>query len=70
MWTLLRHPNCYKKFFIFFFIQYKNEQLECEFWRQKYQKSKFYKNKKVFKIHEIYVSNTLVSDEEPCGSKN
>ena len=52
--------------FFVFFIQYKNEW----FWRQKYQKSDFYRNKKVIKIDDINVNEILVPKEEPYGSKN
>ena len=33
-------------------------------------KSGFYKNKKVIKIDDIDVNKTLVSKEEPYGTKN
>ena len=35
---------------------------------KKKQKSKFYRNKKVFKIYYIDVNKILVSKEEPYGS--
>ena len=69
MWSLLLHTNHYKKSFTFFFIQYKNERKEQNFWRQKDQKSNFYKNKKVTKIDNIDVNKMLVSKEEPYGTK-
>ena len=68
MWSLLRHPNYYKKK-TFFLIQYKNEWKEGEFWWQKIKKSNFYKNKKVIKIDSIDVNKKLVSKEEPYGLK-
>ena len=69
MRSLLRHPDYYKnKFTFFFFTKQKNEWKECEFWRQKTQKSKFYKNKKAFKIYDIDINRILVSKEEPYGS--
>ena len=58
------YPNCYKKFFAFVFIKYKNERNECKF-----EKSDFYKNKKVTNIDAIDVNKTLVSKEERSGKK-
>ena len=34
---------------------------------KKIKRSKFYKNKKTFKIDDIDVNKILVSKEEPCG---
>ena len=68
----LIHTNYYKKDFFFFFLptKYKNEWKEREFWRQKkIKKINFYKNKKAFKIDDIYDNNILVSKEEPYGKK-
>ena len=70
MCLLLRHPNYYYKNLLFFFTQYKNEWKECEVWRQKSQKSGFYRNKKVIKIDGIDVNEILVYKEESYGSKN
>ena len=53
-----------------FFTKYKNEQKERKFLRQKYQKSDFYKNKKVNKIDDINANKILVSKEETYGRKN
>ena len=66
MRLLLRHPNYYKK--TFFYIKYKNEWKENEFWRQKNQKTDFYKNKKALKVDEIDVNKILVSKKEPYGT--
>ena len=38
--------------------------------RQKYQKSNFYKNKKVTKIDDINANKVLASKEETYGRKN
>ena len=43
-------------FYFLFFAQYKNEQKERKFWRQKNKKGGFYKNKNVAKINDIDVS--------------
>ena len=53
----------------FFFTEYKNERKERKFWRQRDEKSDFYKNKKVIKIDSINVNKILVSEEEPYGTK-
>ena len=37
---------------------------------KKISKSVFYKNKKLFNIHDIDVSKILVSKEKSCGTKN
>ena len=37
---------------------------------KKINKSVFYKNKKLFNIHDIDVNKILVSKEELCGTKN
>ena len=74
--TLWTPQFLFKKYF--FFIQYKNEWKEHEFWRQKIQKVTFtktkkyssYKNKKVIKIDNIYVNKILVFKEESYGTKN
>ena len=65
MRLLLRYPITKKKYYLFFFFtKYKNECKEHKFWRQKNQKSDFYKNRKVFKIDEIDVDKILVSKIE------
>ena len=53
----------------FFFTEYKNERKERKFWRQRDEKSDFYKNKKVVKIEGINVNKILVSEDEPYGTK-
>ena len=53
MWSLLRR-------LIYIYIY--------KFWWQKYQKSKFYKNKKAFKIDDIDANEISVSKEEPYGA--
>ena len=70
MRSVLRNLNYYKNFLLYLFTQYENEWKECEFWRQKNQKRSFYKNKKIFKIDDIYVNKILVSEEEPTGKRN
>ena len=37
---------------------------------KKIKKSDFYKNKKINKIDDINVNNTLISKKEPYGTKN
>ena len=37
---------------------------------KKIKRSEFYKNKNVTEIDKIDVNKTLVSKEEPCGTKN
>ena len=37
--------------------------------KKKSKKKNFYKNKKVFKIDDMYDNNILVSKEEPYGKK-
>ena len=59
-----------KKFYVFIFIQYKNEWKGREFRRQKNQKCDFYKNKKVAKINDVNVNKILVFKEELYGTKN
>ena len=58
----------YKNFYIS--AKYKNEWKEHKFWGQKNKKSIFYKNKKLFNIHDIDVNKILVSKEESYGTKN
>ena len=70
MWPLIVHPNCYKKFLFFLFVQYKNEWKKRKFRRKKNQKSDFYKNKKIIKIDDIDDAKMLVSKEESHGTKN
>ena len=59
-----------KIFLLFFFNVYKNERKEHKFWRQKNQKSEFYKNKKVFQIDDFDANKILDSKKEPYGTKN
>ena len=37
---------------------------------KKINKSNFYKNKKLFNIHDLYVNKILVSKTESYGTKN
>ena len=37
---------------------------------KKFNKSNFYKNKKIFNIHDLDVNETLVSKKESYGTKN
>ena len=62
-------PHTPKKIY-FFFVKYKNDWKEREFWRQKNKKSDFYKNKKVSKIDDIDANKILASKEEAYGTKN
>ena len=70
MWSLLTHPNHYKKIFTCFLTKYKNNWKERKFRRQKNQKSDFHKNKNVTNIDDIDADKILVSKEELCGTKN
>ena len=56
--------------FLTFFTIYKNERKEHKVWRQKNQKSNFYKNKNVFQIDDIDVNKILISKKEPYDTKN
>ena len=69
IWLLCICHNYYKKTLLFSFNVYKNEGKEHKFWRQKNQKSEFYKNKKIFQRDDIDVNKILVSQKEPCGTK-
>ena len=51
--------NCYKECFAFFFLT-----------RINFDKSNFYKNKKLFSLNDIDVSKILVSKKESYGTKN
>ena len=57
-------------FLLFLFTNYKNEQKQHKFRRQKNQKSDFYKNKKIFNIDDIDVNKILVSKKEQYGKYN
>ena len=46
-----------------FSVKYKNE------WKE-HNESTFYKNKKLFHIHDLDVNKTLVSKKESYGTKN
>ena len=41
-----------------------------KFWQQKYKKTEFYKNKKIFSIDDIDVNKILVAKKEPYGKNN
>ena len=60
----------FKKIYFFFFTAYKNEQGEHKFWRQKKQKSEFYKSKKLTSMGDVNVNKILVSKKESYGTKN
>ena len=62
-------PKLLQKKINFFFIQYKDEWKQRQFWRQKSQKSGFYKSGKEIKMDEIDVNKILVFKEEPYGKK-
>ena len=49
---------------------YKNEWKEHKFWRQKIEKSDFYKNKRIKSIDDIDVNKISISKKEPYGTKN
>ena len=71
MCLFTRYVNYYTKIFTFFFFTWnKNEWKECEFWRQKINKSNFYKSKKLFKIDDIDVNKILVSKKELYSKKS
>ena len=48
------------------FTQYKNVNLDDK----KISKSNFYKNKKSFNIHDLYVNKILVAKKESYGTKS
>ena len=56
--------------FTFFFTKYTNEWKVHRFWRKKINKSNFYKNKKLFNIHDLDLHKILVSKKESYGQKN
>ena len=64
-----RYLNHYKKLFYIFFTQYKNECKERQFYDTKINKRSFYKNKKLFNIHDLDVNKILVSKKESYGTK-
>ena len=68
MRSLLRHPNYYKNFFTFFSPSIRISGKNIHFDNKKIKKSKFYKNKKAFKIGDIDANKILASKEEPYGS--
>ena len=37
---------------------------------KKIKKSTFFKNKKLFRIDDIDVNKTVISEKEPCGKKS
>ena len=59
-----------KKLLLFFFNVWKNEWREHKFWRQRNQKSDFYKSKKVFQIDDVDLNKILVSKKEQYGTTN
>ena len=65
MGSLPRHPNYYKKNLTFF-----SHSIRMSGQNKKVRKSKFYKNKKTFKIDNIDVNKILVPKKEPHGSNN
>ena len=69
MWSLLLHPNHYKKILLFFSPSIRVSGKNVNFGDKKIKKSNFYKNEKVTKIDDIDVNKILVSKEEPYGIK-
>ena len=62
---------CINFFYIFFTAKYKNEWKEHKLSKQKkINKSNFYKNKKLFNIHDLDANKILVSKKESYGTKN
>ena len=59
-----------KKFYFFFSSSMRMNGKNVNFGDKEILKSGFYKNKKVIKIDDIDVNKTLVSKEEPYGTKN
>ena len=54
----------------FFFTECKNEWKEHIFDNEKIKTSKFYKNKKLFKIDDVEVDKILISKKEADGKKS
>ena len=68
MRLLLGDPNYHKKnVSLFFFTKYKNEQKDTIVDKEKIKKSKFCKNKKLFKIDDIEVDKILISKKDTQG---
>ena len=64
MSSLLVHPNCYKIFFYFFFLQsIRMSEKTVNFRGKKIKKSDSYKNKKVTNIDDIDANKILISKE-------
>ena len=64
-------PNYHKKKFLYFFqpsIRMRGKSIIFE--EKKINKSTFYKNKKLFNIHDLDVNKILVSKKESYGTKN
>ena len=70
MWLFLRHLNYYETNLLFFSPSIKMSGRGGEIWRQKSQKSDFYRNKKVINIDDIDINKILVYKEESYDSKN
>ena len=65
----MKHPNDYKKYFYIFFqpsIRMSGKSINFE--DKKVDKSNFYKNKKLFNIHDLDVNKILVSKKESYGT--
>ena len=69
MSSLLVYPDYYLKIFTFFSSSIRMSWKNVNFEGKKILESDFYKNKKVIKINDIDINKTLVSKEEPYGSK-
>ena len=66
----IRYPNHYKKFFNFSFSpSIRKTENNIIFNDEQIKKSKFYNNKKLFKIDDIDIDKILISKEEAYGKK-
>ena len=59
-----------KKILLFFLPSIRMSEKNLNFGDKIIKKSDFYRNKKVAKIDDIDVNKTLISKEEPYGTKN
>ena len=70
MRSLSVHSNHYNKILLFFKFSIRMSGKNVHFGDKKNQKSDFYKNKKVIKIHDIDANKIVVSKEESYSTKN
>ena len=69
MWSFFRHPNYYKKIYIFFSSSVRISEKNMIFDDKKISKSNFYKNKKLFGIYDVEVDKILISKKESYDKK-